>query len=100
MSNVFCLTSKSETWGLAINEAMASSRPVIVSNKVGCAADMVSIGKNGFIFNYSEVSELVEIIENLTFEKLNAMKPEAYKKALQFNFLNIVTAIEHELDEV
>ncbi|WP_179004970.1 glycosyltransferase family 4 protein [Winogradskyella forsetii] len=100
MSNVFCLTSKSETWGLAVNEAMASSRPVIVSNRVGCAADMVLDKKNGFIFNHSDRQELAAIIENLTLEKLNDMKPEAYKTALKFSFLNIVKTIENQLDEI
>ncbi len=56
LGNVFCLPSKGpgETWGLAVNEAMASSRPVIVSNKVGCAADLVSEGANGYLFNYND----------------------------------------------
>ena len=30
-----------ETWGLAVNEAMASGRAVIVSDRVGCAPDLV-----------------------------------------------------------
>jgi glycosyltransferase involved in cell wall biosynthesis len=39
-----------ETWGLSVNEAMACGLPVLVSNKVGCALDLVKEGINGFIF--------------------------------------------------
>ena len=30
-----------ETWGLAVNEALACGRPVLVSDRVGCAEDVV-----------------------------------------------------------
>jgi glycosyltransferase involved in cell wall biosynthesis len=42
MGDVFVLPSAyGETWGLAVNEALACGRPVIVSDRVGCAADVV-----------------------------------------------------------
>jgi glycosyltransferase involved in cell wall biosynthesis len=31
-----------ETWGLAVNEALACGRPVLVSDRAGCAADVVT----------------------------------------------------------
>ncbi|MCC5929263.1 MAG: glycosyltransferase family 4 protein [Cyclobacteriaceae bacterium] len=40
LANVFCLPSKSETWGLALNEAMACGIPVIYSNKCGAGIDL------------------------------------------------------------
>lgn len=50
--DVFCLPSKGpgETWGLAVNEAMVAGKAVIVSDKVGCAVDLVENGANGFVF--------------------------------------------------
>ena len=33
-----------ETWGLAVNEAMACGRPAVVSDRVGCAPDLVAPG--------------------------------------------------------
>ena len=30
-----------ETWGLAVNEAMACGRPAVVSDRVGCAPDLI-----------------------------------------------------------
>jgi len=42
MADVFCLPSAGpgETWGLAINEAIASGTPCLVSNRAGCATDL------------------------------------------------------------
>jgi glycosyltransferase involved in cell wall biosynthesis len=50
--DLFCLPSKGpgETWGLAINEAMAAGKAVIVSDKVGCAVDLIEEGVNGYTF--------------------------------------------------
>lgn len=87
--DLFCLPSESETWGLAVNEAMAAGKPVVVSNRVGCAPDLVT-ADNGMIFisgNAIDLSEKItflcsdrellkkkgsasaEIIKNWSFEK-------------------------------
>lgn len=39
-----------ETWGLAVNEAMACGRPALVSDRVGCHADVIRSGENGDVF--------------------------------------------------
>ncbi|TVR84814.1 MAG: glycosyltransferase [Rhodospirillales bacterium] len=44
----FLLGSTTEQWGLVVNEAMAAGLPVIVSDRCGCAADLVEPGRNGF----------------------------------------------------
>lgn len=51
LGDVFVLPSKGpgETWGLSVNEAMASGRPVIVSDRCGCAEELVR--ENGKIFS-------------------------------------------------
>jgi glycosyltransferase involved in cell wall biosynthesis len=42
MGEVLCLISDAtETWGLVVNEARACGRPVVVSDTVGCAPDLV-----------------------------------------------------------
>jgi glycosyltransferase involved in cell wall biosynthesis len=52
-----------ETWGLAINEAMCLAKPVLVSNHVGCAADLVRPDHNGLIFPAGDVSALAESLQ-------------------------------------
>ena len=39
-----------ETWGLAVNEAMACGRPALVSDRVGCHPDVIRPGLNGEVF--------------------------------------------------
>ena len=48
--DVFALPADGEeSWGLAVNEAMAAGLPVVVSRQVGCAVDLVADGVNGFL---------------------------------------------------
>jgi glycosyltransferase involved in cell wall biosynthesis len=51
LGDVFVLPSRGpgETWGLAVNEAMACGRPVIVSSNVGCAPDLVDEANGGVV---------------------------------------------------
>jgi glycosyltransferase involved in cell wall biosynthesis len=46
--DVFVLPSENEPWGLAVNEAMCASLPVVVSREVGCVPDLVRDGVNGY----------------------------------------------------
>ena len=63
LSTVFVLPSRHEAWGLIVNEAMACGMPVIVSDEVGCAVDLVQSGANGYIFPVRDVAALTEALE-------------------------------------
>lgn len=65
-ADIFVLPSGlGETWGLVVNEAMCFGLPVIASNIVGSAADLVHSGENGYIFKLGDTAELVEKISTL-----------------------------------
>ncbi|WP_010600754.1 glycosyltransferase family 4 protein [Pedobacter agri] len=65
--NLFVLPSQGpgETWGLAVNEAMAAGRAVLVSDKVGCASDLVYRGQNGDIFRSNDLNDLKSKLSKL-----------------------------------
>ena len=58
LAQTFVLASISETWGLVVNEAMASGLPVLVSSRCGCVRDLVRHGENGFIFEPNDIEAL------------------------------------------
>jgi glycosyltransferase involved in cell wall biosynthesis len=61
-SEAFILPSTREEWGLVVNEAMACSVPVLVSNRVGAHFDLVEEGVNGFTFEPMDVAGLADLL--------------------------------------
>jgi glycosyltransferase involved in cell wall biosynthesis len=65
-ADVFMLPSKlHETWGLVVNEAMNFGLPIVVSDKVGCAADLVRSGENGIVVPHDSTQRLGDAIASL-----------------------------------
>lgn len=60
------LASTKESWGLVVNEAMACSLPVLVSEVCGCTADLVSPGENGFLFDPFDVKSIAGAMRSLS----------------------------------
>lgn len=65
-AGAFVHASTTEQWGLVVNEAMASGLPVLVSNRCGCARDLVQEGINGFTFDPYNVEQLAELMLRLS----------------------------------
>ena len=61
----FVLPSTREPWGLVVNEAMAAGLPVIVSNRCGCAEDLVDPARNGFTFNPAALGDLAQCLRQM-----------------------------------
>ncbi|BET68291.1 glycosyltransferase family 4 protein [Opitutales bacterium ASA1] len=64
-ASAFVLPSLYEEWGLVVNEAMACGIPVVVSRNVGSAEDLVTHGRNGFLFEPTDVVALRRALQTL-----------------------------------
>ena len=64
LADVFVLPSlgPGETWGLAINEALACGIPVIASNKCGGAVDLINT-ETGFMYNGINLMECLNWLQ-------------------------------------
>ncbi len=67
-----------ETWGLAVNEAMACGRPALVSDRVGCHLDVIKPDLNGGVFkadNWHDFqNKLKELIQPDWLERRQVIK--------------------------
>lgn len=64
-SSVFVLPSLFEPWGLVVNEAMAASLPLILSDNVGCLPDLLRDGSNGWSFKATDPEALTAIFNKV-----------------------------------
>jgi glycosyltransferase involved in cell wall biosynthesis len=62
-SDLLVLPSSSETWGLVVNEALHHGLPCVVSDRVGCAPDLIEPGLTGEIFEAGNERSLAAAIE-------------------------------------
>ena len=101
--DLFCLPSQGpgETWGLAVNEAMASGKAILVSDKVGCAENLIQKGKNGEIFKSGNLEDLSIKLRVLLAnpQKLLQMGMESKKIIENWSFKKQVETIAKELNE-
>ncbi len=96
--DLFCLPSKSETWGLAVNEAMAAGKAILVSNQVGCAVDLVFEGKNGAVFQSENEADLVHKLQQLCQKSLLKTYGAASAQIIEsWNFDHTVTAMQDKI---
>jgi glycosyltransferase involved in cell wall biosynthesis len=54
-----------ETWGLVVNEALATGLPCVVSDLVGCAPDLIDPERTGYVYRVGSVGELAQSLDRL-----------------------------------
>jgi glycosyltransferase involved in cell wall biosynthesis len=59
------LPSLRESWGLVVNEGMATGLPAVVSDAVGCAPDLIVPGETGETFRRGDVDDLVAALQRI-----------------------------------
>ena len=95
LCDVFVLPSRGpqETWGLAINEAMACGKPIITTYKTGCAPDLIK--GNGLIIDPDDVDGAVEYIYKLSSDrKYYSQQSDVSKKIISsYSYAAIINNI-------
>lgn len=86
--DLFCMPTRypGETWGLAVNEAMAAGKAILTSNEVASATDLVS-ESNGQIFKSENLQDLVAKLTIMLNNKgpLEIMGQHSKKKIAGWN---------------
>jgi glycosyltransferase involved in cell wall biosynthesis len=59
------LPSERERWGVVVAEAAAAGLVVVVSERVGAAADLLRAGENGYSFRVGDVQALATAFRRL-----------------------------------
>ena len=64
-ADVFVLPSRSEPWGMVLNEAAAAGLPLVATEEVGAARDLIEEGVNGFVVPADDEAALSSALERL-----------------------------------
>jgi glycosyltransferase involved in cell wall biosynthesis len=64
-ADVFALLSRHEPWGVVVNEAAASGLPLLLSERVGAAYDLLRDGENGFLVPAEDAATAAEALRKL-----------------------------------
>jgi glycosyltransferase involved in cell wall biosynthesis len=68
-ADVFVMPSQDEPWGLSVNEAMAVGLPVVCSDAVGCAVDLVRPDVSGYTYPVADVAALTRCLDALRSDR-------------------------------
>ncbi len=102
LATVFVLPSRHEPWGLIVNEVMNAGRPVIVSDDVGCAPDLIEDGVNGCIYPVGDISALENALRSVLDSPglAEAMGQRALERIQHWSFTEDIEGLRHALAAV
>ncbi len=101
-ADLLVLPSLHEPWGLVVNEAMNFGVPALVSDRVGCAADLVLPGTSGAVFRHDSTEELAEALSSLLSRpnELRDLGDGALERINRWGFDECVSGFKSALDFV
>ena len=101
-ASAFILPSYFDNWGLVVNEAIASGLPCIVSKNCGCAVDLISHNKSGFVFDpfkKNELSLFMNIVEHQSKKERDEMIRLAKINLKKFDLDKFVISLKKAINE-
>lgn len=89
-----------EAWGLTVNEALQCGKPVIATDAVGAAYDLLN-GKNGRMIRQNCSKELENALEDFLFRKMEKnVKEECINQYKKSNYENMITGFINALEKI
>jgi len=100
-SDIVLFTSRYETWGRAINEAMLCRRPCVVNRMFPAVGGLVENEDNGFVVDNLEPDSYVEAIERYfarSDEAQKVMGENARVRALEMSYENHIGELRQSIE--
>jgi glycosyltransferase involved in cell wall biosynthesis len=92
ISDLFVHPAQSEPYGVSVQEAMACGLPVIVSDKVGAAADFLEPGVNGDVFPLGDCDHLTQLLVAYAGRRHDeSIRAAAVRKAGEWSYNRTIT---------
>jgi glycosyltransferase involved in cell wall biosynthesis len=88
-SDIVLFTSRYETWGRAINEAMLCGRPCIVNPRIAAAGGLVCDRSNGYVVRKPDLAHYVDalsVYDSLPDGQKGVLQRNAREKACFFSY--------------
>lgn len=86
-----CIRDKSEAWGLVINEAMGVGKPIVTTDAVGSAEDLVANGINGYVVKNNDTMQLYTALKKIICggdKLIERMGKNSIERFYEFNSYN------------
>jgi glycosyltransferase involved in cell wall biosynthesis len=85
-AGIFVFPTLADTWGVVVNEALASGLPVLGSVRSQAVEELVEDGRNGWLFQPDKTEQMYNAIDrslSTSVTTLNTMRRHARATALQ-----------------
>lgn len=91
-ADLLVLPTKSDVWGLVINEAMAQGLPVITTDRCVAGMELVENGINGYIVPVSDNAALTTAVNRTLSEDYRKMGEAALEKIRPYTIENMAAS--------
>jgi glycosyltransferase involved in cell wall biosynthesis len=94
-ADCLALPSCGESWGLVVNEALASGLPCVASDRVGCIPDLITAGETGEVFLAGDVLALVRALMRVRTRTQGGhdWAPACQRRAATYSFSAATTGL-------